>query len=82
MALVRIQILIDEEDDNALDAEAAWRGVSRSECVRQMIRRNIDPELSDTDDPLFTFKYSTETEGPTDVSTHHDTYIYGGEMKP
>ena len=79
MALVRIQLLVEEEDNEALAAEAAFRGVSRSECVRQMIRRTVNGPV-DEEDSFLSFTFGVASEGPTHISTKHDTYIYGGEI--
>ncbi len=82
MALVRVQVLIDEEENEALTIEARRLGVSRSEVVRRHLRPLSAPAEVPEDDPFFKLIGMLEDEAATDLSVHHDTYLYGGEMRP
>ena len=48
----RIQLYMDEEVDEALTAEAARLGTSRSAVVRRAVRDALDAYFTDARDPI------------------------------
>jgi hypothetical protein len=77
--LVRVQLLLGKDDNEALVEEARRRGVSKSECVRQLIRDSVLP-VDRLSDPFFQMIGSVTLGGPTDVSKNHDQYLYEDEV--
>jgi hypothetical protein len=47
----RIQIHLDEVLDDALEAEAARRGVSKAALIREGMTRQLGPVVSEPEDP-------------------------------
>ena len=90
MALVRMQILLDEDERRAVEDEARRLGVSMSEVIRRQVRplaraeeqADYDGEWPPKDDPFFALigKFESSPDNPNDGSIHHDTYLYGGEI--
>lgn len=78
MALVRVQVLIQEEENAALEREARRLRVSKSEVVRRSLRPLVEPC---GEDPLLAMVGALVDEEATDLSERHDTYIYGREMR-
>ncbi len=73
---VRVQILLSEEEDDAIECEARKLGISKSEVVRRQIRPLVAvPEdwVSPFEDLIGMFK---SDEGPTDMGSNHDGYLY------
>ncbi|MCS6860158.1 MAG: ribbon-helix-helix protein, CopG family [Abditibacteriales bacterium] len=80
---VTLQIELPEKDAALLLNEASRQGISVSEFLRRLLRRNrIQPAaLSDEEyanDPLWSIVGIAQT-GTTDGSTQHDKYIYDEE---
>ena len=69
----RLQIMIEEDVDRALDRQAARERVSKASLVRRYVRRGLTPLPSLGDDPLGALTGSAEFE-PADV----DDVVYGG----
>jgi metal-responsive CopG/Arc/MetJ family transcriptional regulator len=79
MALVRVQVLIDDEENEALSCEARRLGVSRSEVVRRALRPLAAREAEEREtDPFFATIGMLAGEKATDLSMHHDDYLYRG----
>jgi hypothetical protein len=77
--MVRVQILLTEEENALLRSEARRERISLSEVVRRRLR--VIPANSEpANDPFFKMIGSMTGEVVTDLSTHHDTYVYGGEL--
>jgi hypothetical protein len=49
----RLQIMIDEDLDAALDRLAAQEGVSKAALIRQFVRERVRPLPPQSADPLF-----------------------------
>ena len=85
MALRRVQVLLDEKSQEWLDEEARCRGISRSQMVRELVRAQVRDDEANRIQPLLEFlewfDQQPVAEGPTDLSVHHDTYLYGAEMR-
>lgn len=90
MALVRMQILLEEGERRAVEDEARRLGISMSEVIRRHLRplalaeerEAYDDEWPPKDDPFFALigKFESSPDEPNDGSIHHDTYLYGGEL--
>lgn len=48
----RLQIMIEEDIDAALDRQAAREGVSKAAIIRRVVRASLAPTLPLTADPL------------------------------
>ena len=48
----RLQIMIDEDLDDALDRQAALEGVSKAAVVRRIVRATLPPAIPLSADPL------------------------------
>lgn len=79
--MIRKQLYIDEELDQALKTLAARSGRSEAAHVRAALRAYLGrgPAVpSDGDDPLLALiGLVDDEEGPDDVAVHHDQYLYG-----
>ena len=81
MSLVRIQVLLSEAENAAVRLEARRERVSVSEIIRRQVRPLVKDELADEGDSFFKMIGSVPDESATDLSTHHDTYLYGSEFE-
>ena len=70
----RIQLYIDEDVDQALTAEAARLGTSRSEVVRAAVRTALGAYFAGTVDPVEEFIGSIADVEPVDDI---DAIVYG-----
>jgi len=68
----RLQIMIEEELDDALAREAAREGVSKAALIRRYVRRHLKPLPRLQDDPLWGMVGLYDGE-PADV----DDVVYG-----
>jgi hypothetical protein len=68
----RLQIMIEEEVDQALEIQAARGHVSKASLVRHYVRLGLQPLPPLTDDPLAKLAGSADFE-PADV----DETVYG-----
>ncbi len=74
--LKRVQLMLDEELDDALARKARLAGVSRSELVRQVLREKLLPLYPPLEeDPLWGFVGMVE--GAPDDSLSVDDVVYG-----
>ncbi len=75
MALVRVQVLIEEEENAALVREARRLRVSKSEVVRRSLRPLVEPC---GEDPFFAMigTMPPSGDGEKDVARRHDEFIY------
>ena len=72
----RIQLYVDEDVDDALTAEAARLGTSRSAVVRRAVREALDTHFTRTRDPIDELVGWLVDPDPTDDI---DAVIYGLE---
>ena len=75
MSTVRVQILLSEDEDNAIESEARRLRISKSEVVRRCVRPLLIPAeewVSPFEDLIGIIK----DDGPTDMGRHHDDYLY------
>ncbi|MBE7520533.1 MAG: ribbon-helix-helix protein, CopG family [Thermoflexaceae bacterium] len=79
MALVRVQVLLEEADVAALEREARRLRLSRCEVMRRSLRAFAGPC---EEDPFPAMVGAMDGETATDLARRHDTCIYGGEMRP
>lgn len=72
---VRVQILLSQDEDDAIEAEARRLGISKSEVVRRCVRPLVsaaEPWVSPFEDLIGIIK----DDGPTDMGRNHDDYLY------
>jgi metal-responsive CopG/Arc/MetJ family transcriptional regulator len=68
----RLQIMIDEDLDRALDRESRREGRSKAAIIRELVRNHVEPAPSLEDDPV------TKLAGCADFEPeHHDDVAYG-----
>jgi hypothetical protein len=72
LVMKRLQIMIEEEVDRALNIEATRGHVSKASLVRRYVRRGLRPLPPLGDDPLSSLSGSADFE-PVDV----DDTVYG-----
>jgi Ribbon-helix-helix protein, copG family len=70
----RLQIMIDEDLDAALDAQAARERVSKAELVRRYVAAQLTPPPAIQTDPLWTLVGLSD--GATDDSRSVDEVVY------
>jgi hypothetical protein len=68
----RLQIMIEEELDRALDVQAARDHVSKAALIRRYVRLGMQPLPALADDPLGSLAGSADFE-PADI----DDVVYG-----
>lgn len=68
----RLQIMIEDDAYQALDAQAAKIRVSKASLVREYVRRGLQPLPALAQDPLASLSGSSEFE-PADI----DETVYG-----
>lgn len=72
---VRVQILLSQDEDDAIESEARRLGISKSEVVRRCVRPLVsaaEPWVSPYEDLIGIIKDG----GPTDMGRNHDDYLY------
>lgn len=78
--LKRKQIYLDEESDRALKNLAFTTKISEAEHIRRAVRKYIAKlrvGIVDNDPLKELIGLCDSPNGPTDVSIHHDRYLYG-----
>ena len=74
-ALVRrLQIMIDEDLDEALARQARDEGTSKAALIRQYVRERVKPVPPIQEDALWSSRHG---EGPPDDSRNVDDVVYG-----
>lgn len=71
----RLQIMIDEDLDDALQREAAREGTSKAALIRRYVRERLKPLPRLEQDPLWGLVGLIE--GPQDASARVDDELYG-----
>ncbi len=46
--------------------------------IRDALKREVERQMNPSEDPLFKLE-TFDAEGPKDLSSHHDDYLYGGK---
>ena len=77
MSSVRVQILLSQDEDDAVESEARRLGISKSEVVRRCLRPLVAPE--GTGSPFEDLIGIIDDDGPRDMAENHDAYLYGGK---
>jgi len=75
MSTVRVQILLSQDEDDAIESEARRLGISKSEVVR----RCVSPLVKATEvwaSPFEDLIGIIKDEGPADMGRNHDDYLY------
>lgn len=74
MSTVRVQILLSEDEDDAIESEARRLGISKSEVVRRCVSplvKATEAWVSPFEDLIGVIK----DEGPADMGRNHDDYL-------
>ena len=74
MAIKRLQIMIEEELDQALAVQAAAEGVSKAALIRRYVGERLRPGSPAEDDPLR--EIIGMVEGSGDDSSRVDEIVY------
>lgn len=75
MSTVRVQILLSEDEDDAIESEARRLGISKSEVVRRCVSplvKATEAWVSPFEDLIGVIK----DEGPADMGRNHDEYLH------
>lgn len=75
----RLQIMIEEELDEALERQARKEGTSKAALIRRYVRKHLKPLPSIEEDPLWALVGSVDAEP---VADNIDDYLYGPSAKP
>jgi hypothetical protein len=73
----RLQIMIDEELDEALERQARKEGVSKAALIRRYVRDELRPLPPIRDDPLWEMVGADRDIEPADI----DEVVYGGKTR-
>ncbi len=67
-------------EDLKCDAEHVAHTSNRSlgQVIRDALKREVERQMNPSEDPLFKLE-TFDAEGPKDLSSHHDDYLYGGK---
>ena len=80
--MIRKQIYLDAELDEALKVLAKRTGRPEAEHVRAALRAYVQARFAPEDDPLLGFiGLVNDPSGPDDVAENHDYYLYGAPKK-
>jgi hypothetical protein len=71
----RLQIMIEEDLDDALERQAREEGTSKAALIRRYVGERLRPLPAVEDDPLWAFAGSVE--GRADDSVSVDDVVYG-----
>lgn len=74
----RLQIMIDEDLDDALERLAAEEGTSKAALIRKFVRERLGPLPPLESDPLYTLLGISDAEPAEDI----DEVIYGPAGEP
>jgi hypothetical protein len=74
----RLQIMIEEELDEALAHQAAKEGVSKAALIRRYVRRHVKPLPSIQEDPIWGMVGAYDAEPVDDI----DDYLHGSAARP
>lgn len=74
----RLQIMIDEDLDDALERRAAEQGTSKAALIRKFVREQLEPLPPLESDPLFALLGTSDAEPADDI----DDVIYGPAGDP
>jgi hypothetical protein len=77
MSVKRLQIMIEEEFDQALGRQAAEEGVSKAALIRRYVAERLRPLPRLEDDPLWGMVGAYEGRPADDV----DEVVYGGHER-
>ncbi len=75
----RLQIMIEEELDEALALQARREKTSKAALIRRFVAAELEPAPSLEDDPLWSFVASASDAEPVDDI---DDFLYGPTARP
>ena len=75
VSTVRVQILLSEDEDNAIESEARRLRISKSEVGRRCVRPRLIP-AEEWVSPFEDLIGIINDDGPTDMGRNHDDYLY------
>jgi Arc/MetJ-type ribon-helix-helix transcriptional regulator len=81
--MVRTQVYLPKDIYGELQIRARLTGLSMAEQIRQALRQYLQSEQDEgvvlrDDDPIWQI-VGAASSSPSDVSSHHDKYLYGWE---
>jgi len=81
--MVRTQVYLPKDMYEELQARVKLTGLSMAEQIRRALREYLQSEHDEgvvlrDDDPIWQI-VGAASSGPSDVSVHHDRYLYGWE---
>ena len=81
--MVRTQVYLPKDVYEELQTRVQLTGLSMAEQIRQALREYLQREQDEgvllrDDDPIWQI-VGAASGGPSDVSVHHDKYLYGWE---
>ena len=78
MAVKRLQIMIDEDLDLALERQALEERTSKAALIRRYVRERLKPLPPIHEDPLWEFVGSVDADPVDDI----DDFLYGPNARP
>mgnify|MGYP000371072800 CR=1 FL=1 len=75
--MIRSTILLPESLKQKAEQVASSRGISLSELIRRQLAKVTKNLKTWDDDPIFAESTTWIKETPEDMSSDHDTYLYG-----
>ena len=79
--MIRVQILLSEEQDRRLEALAKRLGASKSTLVREGVESVLQRREAGTSDALLELVGQAGQVGRKDVSRRHDAYLGDAKRK-
>jgi hypothetical protein len=76
-SMKRLQIMIEEELDDALEHQARKDGVSKAALIRRYVREKLRPLPPIRQDPLWEMVGADSHAEPADI----DEVVYGGKTR-
>jgi hypothetical protein len=78
VAVKRLQIMIDEDLDLALERQALEERTSKAALIRRYVRERLKPLPPIHEDPLWEFVGSVDADPVDDI----DDFLYGPNARP
>jgi Ribbon-helix-helix protein, copG family len=77
-SMKRLQIMIEEDLDEALERQARKEGTSKAALIRRYVAERLKPLPPIEEDPLWQLVGSSDADPVSDI----DEYLYGRSAKP
>ena len=79
--MIRIQVLLSEEQNDKLTYLAKSLKTSKSKLFREAVEMILRERISESSDPLHGLIGQAGEVGRSDISTHHDEFLSQEEKK-